>query len=732
MTEKPAINVEEFDARQTPKGLLLRYAQGRVASFLSRQALTLSGTVFLFFLVSPAVGMTACAVALLGEGVDCLTLRWISRHVDNGLSLRRAQWLSCITGAFQAMTISVCVALAWVTTPENGGSFFALAYLTGAVINAGIVLPFHRMATLARLGIYGICAIVLFAYDVFFHPPDPAKLLLYDLAGGVMMGYMALIFIQYTTDGFRRQVHNRREMLLRSEALGRAYSDLRDNQKEARKLSLVARHAMDSVIMSDRMGRIQWVNESFSKTTGYSLAEAIGKLPSDLLNGPLTDIEVSKGIAAAIQRGNPHRAEILNYTKDGRIIWIETTTVPVLDDAGQVEMVISIERDITQAKQHAQELARAKAEAEAGDRAKSSFLATMSHELRTPMNGVIGMADLLCDAGLPREYQGYAETIRNSAEALLGILNDILDLSKLDAGQVKLSPVDFDPQACIEAVLKLLSPQADARHLTVSLQNKGLPSCINMDDSRLRQILLNIIGNALKFTETGGVTVRTKVDERSKTLLIEVEDTGIGIPQDRLSTIFDSFAQADTNTTRQFGGTGLGLTISRKLADAMGGTIGVRSVQGTGSCFSISLPFSDAAGSDAKAAAPADFEIPNDLTVLVAEDNKTNRLVMRKFFKGVDVRLHFAHDGQQAILMTRKLGPDIVFMDMSMPHMDGLTATEIIRATPGPQPRIVALTANGFASDRAACLSAGMDDFLTKPVRKVELLRSLSMLAQPP
>lgn len=732
MPEKPAINVEEFDARHTPKGLLLRYAQGRVASFLSRQALTLSGTVFLFVLVSPVVGLMACAIALLGETVDCLTLRWIASHMGKGLSLRRAQYLSCITGAFQAMTISACVALAWVTTPENGGSFFALAYLTGAVINAGIVLPFHRMVTLARLGVYGLCATVLFGYDVLFHPPDPAKLLLYDLAGGVMMGYMALIFIQYTTAGFRRQVHNRREMLLRSEALGRAYSDLRDNQKEARKLSLVARHAMDSVIMSDRVGRIQWVNETFCRTTGYSLAEAIGKLPSELLNGPLTDMEVSQGIAAAIQQGKPHRAEILNYTKASRTIWIETTIVPVLDDEGQVEMVISIERDITQAKQHAQELARAKAEAEAGARAKSSFLATMSHELRTPMNGVIGMADLLCDANLPHEYHGYAETIRNSAEALLGILNDILDLSKLDAGRVKPSPVDFDPHACIQAALKLLAPQAEGHNLTLDLQDDGLPNCINMDDTRLRQILLNIVGNALKFTETGGVTVRAKADERKSILLIDVEDTGIGIPQHRLETIFDSFAQADTNTTRRFGGTGLGLTISRRLADAMGGTIRVQSTLGKGSCFSIALPFTQVTGTVANTSTPTDLDIPAGLTVLVAEDNKTNRLVLRKFFKGVDVRLHFAHDGQQAIRLTQEISPNIVFMDMSMPHMDGLTATEIIRATPGPQPRIVALTANGFASDRAACMNAGMDDFLTKPVRKADLLRSLSMVAQPP
>ncbi|MGH1355513.1 MAG: ATP-binding protein [Thalassovita sp.] len=734
MPETSAITVEEFDARHTPEGLLQRYAQGRVSSFLSRQALTLSGTVILFFLVSPQVGLAACVIALLGEAVDCLALLWISRNFGRRLTMRQATWLSTVTGAVQAMTISVCVTLAWITAPASGGSFFALAYLTGAVINAGIVLPFHRMVTLARLGVYGLCAVGLFVYDLLFHQPDPPKLLLYDLAGGVMMGYMALIFIQYTVAGFGRQLENRRELLLRSEALSRAYADLRDNQKEAKKLSLVARHAMDSVIMSDVSGHIEWVNDTFCKTTGYSLAEALGKTPGDLLNGPDTDMEVSRGIGRAIDQGLPHRAEILNYTKDGRKIWIETTIVPVVDDDDQVEMVVAIERDITQARQHAQELARAKSEAEAGARSKSSFLATMSHELRTPMNGVIGMADLLCEADLPNEYHSYAETIRGSAEALLSILNDILDLSKLEAGRVELSPVDFDPQTCLQGVVHLMQPQADARGLSLCLDDIGLPERINLDDSRLRQILLNIIGNAVKFTEEGSVEVQAAIRRHDQIdqLEIKVQDTGIGIPQDRQEAIFDSFAQADTDTTRRFGGTGLGLTISRKLADAMGGAITVQSTPGKGSCFTISLPFLPPQAKK-KLSGPQDRpEVPADLTVLVAEDNKTNRLVIRKFFKGMDIHLHFAHDGKQAVALSEEIRPDIVFMDMSMPHMDGLTATEIIRATPGPQPKIVALTANGFASDRDACLNAGMDDFLTKPVRKAELLRSLSSIIPPP
>jgi PAS domain S-box-containing protein len=725
MPEKSAMTVEEFDARHTPRGLLMRYAQGRLDSFLGRQALTLSGSILLAILVSPMVGVAACIIALIGEGVDCLILSWITRKLNHGLSLDRAVRLSTFSGAFQSVTISLCVALAWVSAPENGGSFFALAYLTGAVINAGIVFPFHRQVTWARLGIYALCVSGLFAYDLIWHQPEPMKLIFYDLAGGVMMAYMAWVFISYTVAGYGRQLSNRRELLRHSEALSQAYSDLRENQKDARRLSLVARHAMDSVIMSDAKGRIQWVNECFSKTTGYDPQEAIGQTPVTLLNGPDTDVDVSRGIGRAIDEGRPHRAEILNYTKDGRKIWVETNVVPVLGDDGKVETVVAIERDITQTKQHAQELARAKTAAEAGARAKSSFLATMSHELRTPMNGVIGMADLLCEADLPKEYHGYAQTIRSSAEALLNILNDILDLSKLEAGKVELSPVDFNPRQCFQGVFQLLQPQADAKNLTLEIDASTLPDALHLDDARLRQILLNIVGNAVKFTEAGSVTLRARLIENAQ-LQITVEDTGIGIPEDRLAKIFDSFAQAETATTRRFGGTGLGLTISRMLTTAMGGSIEVRSQPGQGSCFTITLPTGKAQGESASSEPKAHSDIPNDLKVLVAEDNKTNRFIIRKFFSDLDLDLHFAHDGQQAVEMTKKIGPDIIFMDMSMPHMDGLTATKIIRTSAGPQPRIVALTANGFASDREACLNAGMDDFLTKPIRKADLIQSLS------
>lgn len=732
MPKHPLSTVEEFDARYTPLGRLRRYARGRVRSFWARQALTLTGSVFLIFLVSPQVGLLACAMALLGEAVDCLVLIRVGRMLDRGMPFGRVYALTILSGAFQALTIAGAVTLSWFTTPHTGGTYFTLAYLTGAVINAGIVMPFHPGVTKARLGVFGACVIALFTHRALWQPPDPPSLLVFDLLGTMMMGYMAYIFVRYMVQGFGRQRQNRRETLLRSEALSRAYAELRENQKESRRLSLVARHAMDSVIMSDAQGRIIWVNDTFEKVTGYAASEALGRTPGELLNGPETDMAVSDGIADAIRAGQPHRAEILNYRKDGGKIWIETTIVPVLDDQDQVEMVVSIERDVTQSREHAQELARAKLAAEEGARAKSRFLATMSHEIRTPMNGVIGMADLLCEADLPAEYQGYAQTIRSSAEALLAILNDILDLSKLEAGKVELNPVDFSPQTCLSGVVGLLRAQATAKGLTLDMVAPDLPAQVHADDARLRQVLLNVIGNAIKFTETGGVRIAARVSPRAggHDLRITVQDSGIGIPANRLSHIFDPFAQADADTTRRFGGTGLGLSISCRLMEAMGGTIQVSSSPGRGSCFTINLPVGTAQGDMAPAVQPPPQ--PDGMTVLVAEDNRTNRLLIRKYLQDTPIRLHFAHDGKQAVQMMKTHRPEVIFMDMSMPNMDGLTATRHIRATPGPQPHIVALTANGFASDRQACLDAGMDDFLTKPVRKADLLHSLAAARPPP
>jgi signal transduction histidine kinase/ActR/RegA family two-component response regulator len=430
--------------------------------------------------------------------------------------------------------------------------------------------------------------------------------------------------------------------------------------------------------------------------------------------------------------------EILNRHKDGRDIWLETNQVPIRGDQGGEMSYIAIERDITAAKQNAQQLEEARQAAEEGGRAKSDFLATMSHEIRTPMNGVIGMAQLLEETDLDTDQKLYADTILSSAKTLLALINDILDLSKLDAGQISINPCDFDLHQCIDETIRLLRTQAEAKGLTLDVERDAdLPRHLNGDDHRLRQILNNLVGNAIKFTEQGRVKVTVEAEPTpggGVLLNWSIIDTGIGIPKEMLTGIFERFSQADAAISRRFGGSGLGLAISRRLAEAMDGRITVTSEIGAGSCFTLALPFALASAADITVAPvperTGDTDGLSGLRVLVAEDNRVNRLLIQKFLKQTDLELEFAHDGAEAVDKVKSFEPDIILMDVSMPVMDGLEATRIIRSWGQPQPAIIALTANAFDTDREVCLAAGMNEFVTKPISRTQLLEVLASFAQ--
>ncbi|WP_420003856.1 ATP-binding protein [Arenibacterium sp. LLYu02] len=506
--------------------------------------------------------------------------------------------------------------------------------------------------------------------------------------------------------------------------------ELERKQAELMQLSMVAQNASDSIVLTDNATRIIWVNEAFSRMTGYSLAEAVGQTPGDLLNGPETSEDTIRQIADSVTHGQRHRTEILNYTKAGQKIWVDTHLVPVLDEAGGVQMVIGIERDVTLNKQNEAELAEAKLAAEKADRAKSEFLANMSHEIRTPMNGIIGMSDLLHECDLGEEEQQYVEIIRTSSKALLKIINDILDLSRLESGKLLLSEEDFDLEACIEGSVDVLRPIALEKGLLLNVTYASdLPRVVRTDDGRLRQVLVNLIGNAVKFTSSGRVDVRVLRDAADPyRLTIDVEDTGIGLTEAQLDNIFERFSQADAATTRAFGGTGLGLTISRHLAEQMGGDILVRSRMGQGSCFSLTVQAHRPVGKHdtAEQGTGLDLARIRGRKVLLAEDNRTNRLLIRKYLADLNVTLIEAENGRQAVDLCSRHTPDIVLMDMSMPEMDGITATREIRSRAIAQPPIVALTANAFASDKDACLEAGMNGFLSKPINKKQLLEGMA------
>ncbi len=723
--------VTAFEVRQSPAGRLARYARGRITYFWARQSLTLIGALSLALLASLPVGLAAAALALMGEAVDCAVLRQVPGWQRQG---RRFAWIRAVTtlsAGFQALTIAGCILLCRASNTGTGASFFAFAFLIGAAINAGVVLPYHPAAAKARLAIYMLTGAGSLAADVALAgglQPDHG----YEVMGVLLMAYNLRVFLTMVIEAQRNHVQSSRDLLIGARALAQSNQDLQDTQREARQLALVARHANDCVIMSDNRGRIVWVNDAFEKMTGYGLAEAAGREAGSLLNGPETSEETVQAIRAAVREGRPMRSDILNYTRDGRKIWVDTNIVPICDAQGRTEMVIAIERDISTAKAHATELALATSRAEDGARSKAAFLATMSHEIRTPMNGIIGMSDLLSQTPLGSQQRDYVNAINSSAEALLRIINDILDYSKLDAGKMTTAEEPFNLARCIRMSADLLRGEARDKGLFLDICHDAvLPEVVMGDEGRVRQVLLNLLGNAIKFTETGGVTLRVASELKGQVHVIRISltDSGIGVPIEHAERIFDQFEQADPVTTRKFGGTGLGLAISRQLARRMGGDLVLERGDGPGSVFVFT--FKAGIQKTDRRSRPRDsaVHVTPDLTgatILLAEDNRTNSLVIARYLSDLGVTLWFARDGNEALEMVREHAPDIVLMDVSMPGLDGISATLRIRASEGPQPHVIALTANVFDSDRAACFAAGMNDFLPKPVRKADLLAALA------
>lgn len=389
--------------------------------------------------------------------------------------------------------------------------------------------------------------------------------------------------------------------------------------------------------------------------------------------------------------------------------------------------IVGIRTDVTELKKAQLDAEQARARAEVANEAKSAFLATMSHELRTPMTGIIGLLDLLGKTNLDSEQTRYVHDMHNTAKGLLVLLNDVLDLSKIEAGHLELADQVFSPADVLTDTRALFLPNAQAKGLVIDL---GLaadrPSQIKGDPIRLRQVLTNLVGNAVKFTHEGRITMRLAVD--GPNLVFEVSDTGIGITADRLPHIFDPFVQADSSISRGFGGTGLGLAICRRLVDAMQGELTVTSTSGTGSCFRVTLPFKAAAtGRDGPSPAQSSPTDLAQLRILIVEDVALNRAIIESMLKKMGHITDVAENGAEAVRKFRDGSFDVILMDMRMPIMDGLTATRIIRfeESAGQHVPIIALTADVLEGRHGEFVGAGIDAVVTKPVDWDALQRAI-------
>lgn len=486
-------------------------------------------------------------------------------------------------------------------------------------------------------------------------------------------------------------------------------------------LSLVASNSVSGVVINNEKGEVEWVNDAFTKITGYHLRDVQDKHLGDVLKGELTDVAIIEKSRELSKNKQSFEVDLLVYRKDGQPLWISVINSVILNSVGKVDKYIEVIIDITAKKKAELQLIAAKEEALQLNRAKDIFIGVMSHEIRTPLNAVIGMSHLLLDDNpLPSQTENL-NVLKFSAENLMMLINDVLDFTKIETGNIELEKVNLNLRELVKSVTASMQYKASGKDIYLKANiDEDIPQLVLGDYTRLCQILLNITSNAVKFTDQGGITIDLKIIEQTAKIVrirFAVSDTGIGIPADKIGTIFESFKQAEADTTRKYGGTGLGLAISKRLVDLHESRINVDSVLGHGSTFWFTISFNKTDERSNNTSSKVEEAL--NINILVADDNQINRLLINKVLKKWGVTADFAENGAEAVQkIEANQTYDVVLMDIHMPEMGGIEATKIIRARPEPYFQrlvIIALTASMLNNQMGEIGLAGMNDYVLKP-----------------
>ncbi|MCB0395783.1 MAG: response regulator [Flavobacteriales bacterium] len=507
-------------------------------------------------------------------------------------------------------------------------------------------------------------------------------------------------------------------------------------EEEVKRLLFVLSQTDNSIMIADADGTIRWVNAAFKRISGYSLENVKGTHGEILRHGKSTGLDPRHPyFKRMIKTRRSVSYECKNFAKSGKEYWTLTTITPVLNDKDEIEGIVAMDSDVTEKKKAEKALLKAKKIAESSAKAREMFLANMSHEIRTPMNAIMGIIQLLRETSINSQQNYYLKSMEFAGENLMRIIDDVLDLSKIESGKLSIEEQGFDIVEMVRDLVNSVAYRAHEQGIEMKLDlDIDIPPVVVGDPVRINQILLNLVSNAIKFTHEGGVQLSVKVhsQDQDKCLLrFMVADSGIGIPKEKQEQIFEEFEQAHKGNTRKYGGTGLGLSIVKRLTSMMDGRMKLQSKEGKGTTFTIDLPFritdkplSENATEDMGRLR----DVLSDKCILLVEDNKLNQMVASDFLASMGIKVSIANDGQEAMEWLRKQQADLVLMDIQMPRMDGYETTRMIREELKSPVPIIAMTAHAINGEERRCKAAGMNDYISKPLKKITLYKKIAQL----